>query len=104
MTPDYCLVAPPLDHAQVRKVWCTATFILVEAYAAGTLYTMNNEILRCRAEYHLGWFPNSLESAQARTTIFQTRCNVLSRIDEAAASVAIRYAVLGLALDYLSQP
>ncbi|KAJ8695784.1 hypothetical protein PTI98_005711 [Pleurotus ostreatus] len=93
--------AVTLDHHQLRSIQCTTTHILVEAYAAGTLCMLNDDVVRRRAEYHLGWRLNSLDSTQARTVVSQTRRHVLSRIDEAASSVAIRYAVLGFALEHV---
>lgn len=122
-----------LDHQQLRNVQFTTTNILIEAFAAGNLScvvapsallpltffcsTLNDETLRRRAENHLGWVSNSLDSAQARVVIAQTRCLVLvtscplslvaadihpspvkTHIDKAAASTTIRFAVLGVAL------
>ncbi|KAF9488752.1 hypothetical protein BDN71DRAFT_1593840 [Pleurotus eryngii] len=88
-----------LDHQQLRSVQFTATNILIEAFASGTLSSLNDEILRRRAEYHLQWHPNALDSEQARVVVSQTRCLVLSHIEEACTSITIRFAVLGVALE-----
>ncbi|KDQ26083.1 hypothetical protein PLEOSDRAFT_1085357 [Pleurotus ostreatus PC15] len=87
-----------LDHQQLRNVQFTTTNILIEVFAAGNLSTLNDEVLRRRAENHLGWVSNSLDSAQARLVVAQTCCLVLTHIDKAAASTTIRFAVLGVAL------
>ncbi|KAF9492847.1 cytochrome P450 [Pleurotus eryngii] len=111
-----------LDHQQLRNVQFTTTNILIEAFAAGNLFTLNDETLQRRAENHLGWVSNSLDSAQARVVIAQTRCLVLvtscplslaaadihplpvkTHIDKAAASTTIRFAVLGVALEPIRQ-
>ncbi|KAF4581372.1 hypothetical protein EYR40_002960 [Pleurotus pulmonarius] len=88
-----------LNHEQLRNVQVTAANILIEAFASGTLSTLNDELLRRRAEYHLGWCPNALDSAQARGVVAQTRCLVLTHIGNASESVTIRFAVLGVALE-----
>ncbi|KDQ25051.1 hypothetical protein PLEOSDRAFT_1086016 [Pleurotus ostreatus PC15] len=87
-----------LDHQQLRRVQFAASNILIEAFASGNLPSMNDETLRRHAEYDLGWRTNSLDSEHARLVVFQTRCMVLTHLEEAALSATIRFAVLGVAL------
>ncbi|KAF7426512.1 hypothetical protein PC9H_008881 [Pleurotus ostreatus] len=88
-----------LDERQLRQVQFVSSNILIEAYAEGTLCTMNDNVLRRRAEVHLGWSPNTLDSAQARFVVSQVRHVILLRLNEAAASTVVRYTVLGVALE-----
>ncbi|KAF4593535.1 hypothetical protein EYR40_008321 [Pleurotus pulmonarius] len=60
---------------------------------------MNDEILRCRIEYHLGWYPDSLDTPHGRMVVSQTRFLIMSYFHAAATSVAIRFAILGIALE-----
>lgn len=78
-----------LDKHQLRCVQFASSNILIEAFAAGTLWcvaacsvdaplltkprsTMNDEALRRRAEAHLGGSTNTLDSAQAHFVVSQT--------------------------------
>ncbi|KAF9491273.1 hypothetical protein BDN71DRAFT_1510543 [Pleurotus eryngii] len=88
-----------LDKQQLHWVQFVSSNILIEAYASGTLSMMNNNVLRHRAEVHLGWSPNTLDSAQARFVVSQIRHVVLLCLNEAATSTVVQYAILGIALE-----
>ncbi|KAF4580579.1 hypothetical protein AB1N83_012393 [Pleurotus pulmonarius] len=92
---------PPfvLDYHNLHLLQFTAANILIETYAAGSIHLMNDEILRCRIEYHLGWYPDSLDTPHGRMVVSQTRFLIMSYFHAAATSVAIRFAILGIALE-----
>ncbi|KAF4594347.1 hypothetical protein EYR40_009150 [Pleurotus pulmonarius] len=60
--------------------------------------SLNDETLRRTVEYHLGWQGNSLDSEHAQFVVYQTRCRILTYLEEAAMSPTVRFAVLGVAL------
>ncbi|KAF9491182.1 hypothetical protein BDN71DRAFT_1453381 [Pleurotus eryngii] len=88
-----------LDEQQLRQVQFVSSNILIKAYAEGTLCMMNDNVLRRRAEVHLRWSPNTLDSAQAHFIVSQVRHVILSHLNEAAVSTVVRYTVLGVALE-----
>ncbi|KAF9492970.1 hypothetical protein BDN71DRAFT_1508948 [Pleurotus eryngii] len=59
---------------------------------------LNDKTLRRTVEFHLGWQGNSLDSEQAQFVVYQTRCQILTYLEEAAMSPTVHFAVLGVAL------
>ncbi|KAG9221873.1 hypothetical protein PTI98_008853 [Pleurotus ostreatus] len=94
---------PLLTPYQLRQVQHTAANVLVDAYAAGMLPSMNDELLRRRVEYYLDWPANHLDTCQGRMAISQLRWLVLHHLHAALESTSIRYTILGLALEHIRQ-
>ncbi|KAF4583835.1 hypothetical protein EYR40_002330 [Pleurotus pulmonarius] len=92
-----------LNEHQLRRVQFASSNILLEAFAAGTLCTMNDEVLRRRAEPTSGGRPTPLTLhkhalSSHRLDIFVYGL-LQSRLNEAAASTVVRYVILGVALE-----
>ncbi|KAF9492888.1 hypothetical protein BDN71DRAFT_1509111 [Pleurotus eryngii] len=90
-----------LDHHDLHLLQYMVTNILIESYGTGSIHLMNDDILCCRVEYHLGWYLNLLDSPYACVVVARTRFSIMSYFQAVATSVTIHYAILGLALEHI---